>query len=407
LLENALQGMLEELDPHSSYFSEAQWSQFRKQIEGSFTGIGVSVEIDPETRRLKVLAPLPGAPAYEAGILPGDEILAVDGKSTEGLSRDKAIEALQGRPGTTLELQVKHAGQDEPETIVVSRAIIEVPSVMGDTRKPDDSWDFLLDKEAGIGYVRITNFIEDTAAQLRVALDELQAAGMKALILDLRDNPGGLLSAGVEVADMFLKDGSIVTTKGRNTREKVYEAVEDGTYGDFPLAVLINQHSASASEIVAAALQDRDRATILGQRSYGKGSVQNILPLDNGNSILKLTVATYWRPSGKNIHRFAKEYDDDSKDEWGVLPDEGMEVELTDDEYGAWVEYRHRRDLVSRLNPSRLPAGAEPPREDDPKTDRTNEPGKVPDRQLDKALEVLKASLQEQVTEDVQQKAAE
>ncbi len=406
LLEHALQGMLEDLDQHSSYFSESQWAQFRKQLEGSFVGIGVSVEIDTESNQLKVLAPLPGAPAYEAGILPGDLILAVDGKSTEGMSRDQAIEALQGRPGTQVKLKVHHVGKEEPATVTITRAIIEYPNVMGDRRKPDDTWDFLLDKEHKIGYVRITNFVQNTADELREALDQLTADGMQALILDLRDNPGGLLSAAVEISDMFIKDGKIVTTKGRNTRDKVYEAHEAGTYDDFPVAILINQHSASASEIVAACLQDHDRAIIVGQRSYGKGSVQNIFPLGNGDNILKLTVATYWRPSGKNIHRF-KPREEAEDEEWGVSPTPGLNVELDADEYKAWIEYRQRRDLISKLNPTRQPPEGEEARENDPDTDQINAPGKVPDRQLDKALDALKKELSAKKTDHLKDKAAE
>jgi carboxyl-terminal processing protease len=383
LLEAALKGMLEELDPHSSYFTENEWTQFRRQIEGSFTGIGVSVEIDPETRRLKVLAPLPGSPAYAAGILPGDQVMEVDGKSTEGMTRDQAVEALQGRPGTAVTLSILHRNADEPVSITINRAVIELPSVLGDSRKPDDSWDFMLDKERKIGYVRITNFIQNTAADVKKALDQLQAEGMKALILDLRDDPGGLLSAAVEVSDLFLKEGVIVTTKGRNQRDRVFEAHEEGTYPDFPMAVLINQHSASASEILAAALQDRKRAVIVGQRSFGKGSVQNILPLDNGQSILKLTVATYWRPSGKNIHRFPN---DPPEKEWGVMPDEGMEVKLSPDAYRSWAEARRRRDQISRLNPAAPKPDAAEMKEAKP----------VADKQLDKAIEAIRAKLAEE-----------
>ncbi len=389
LLENALRGMLEDLDPHSAYFSEAEWNQFRKQIEGSFTGIGVSITIDPDTHRLKVLAPLPGSPAYAAGVLPGDSILEIDGKPTEGLSHDKAIEAIQGRPGTQVTLSVLHPKAEKPVTLTLSRAIIELPSVLGDVRKPDDHWDFMLDKDKKIGYVRITNFIQNTAGDLKKALDELTAQGMRGLVLDLRDDPGGLLSSAVEVADLFLDEGKIVTTKGRNQRDKVYEAEKDGTFRGFPMVVLINQHSASASEIVAAALQDHQRAVVVGQRSFGKGSVQNILPLDNGQSILKLTVATYWRPSGKNIHRFK---DAKESDEWGVSPNPGMEVKLNRSEYESWAEARRQRDMISRLNP-------EKPKET---IDRGAEPAKH-DKQLDKALEVIKSKLAQ---ENEQKKAA-
>ncbi len=209
--------------------------------------------------------------------------------------------------------------------------------------------------------------------------------GMKGLILDLRDDPGGLLEAAVKVSDLFVKSGKIVSTKGRNKADQVYEAEEDGTYADFPMVVLINQNSASASEIVAACLQDHDRAEIVGQRSFGKGSVQNILPLDNGNSVLKLTVATYWRPSGKNIHRFK---DAKPSDEWGVSPDEDLEVKLSNEEYEKWYEARLKRDQLHTANRSDSKDDDSPEvREDDPKAEQDQ--GNVfVDHQLDKALEV-------------------
>ncbi len=197
---------------------------------------------------------------------------------------------------------------------------------MGDKRKPNDEWDFMLDPAKKIGYIRITNFIQNTVEEVKAALKELDAQGMKGLILDLRDDPGGLLSAAVEISDLFVEDGKIVSTRGRNTAEKTFEAHKEGTYSGFPMAVLVNHNSASASEILAACLQDHNRAVVIGERSFGKGSVQNILDLEDGDSVLKLTVATYWRPSGKNIHRFknAKE-----TDEWGVSPNPGLEVKLS------------------------------------------------------------------------------
>ncbi len=229
---------------------------------------------------------------------------------------------------------------------------------MGDRRKADDSWDFLLDKDRKIGYIRVIHFFQDTPEDLKKALDELTEQGMKALILDLRDDPGGLLSAAVEVSDLFLDEGKIVTTRGRNTREMVYEAEKPGTFTGFPMVVLVNQHSASAAEIVSAALQDHKRAVVVGQRSFGKGSVQNILPLDDGDSKLKLTVATYWRPSGKNIHRFK---DAKPSDEWGVSPNDGLEVKMSNEQYMSWFETRQQRDLLSRANkPSDEQAKADP-----------------------------------------------
>ena len=374
LLESALKGMLSELDPHSNYFNDEDWGRFQKQIEGSFTGIGVKLDIDRKTGRPVVVAPIVNSPAYTAGVLAGDQILEVDGESTADWSSTDIVENLTGRPGTDLTLKVLHPSSEEPITLSIRRAVIELDSVMGDHRKPDDSWDYFLNGDSKVGYVRIASFIADTADDLREALDELEEGGMEALILDLRDDPGGLLSAAVEVSDLFLEDGAIVTTKGRNAPEKEYDAEEPGTHADFPMVVLINQHSASASEIVSAALQDHHRAMVVGQRSFGKGSVQNILNLDDGTSKLKLTVATYWRPSGKNIHRFP---DSKPEDEWGVSPDEGLEVPFSDDEYVEWAQDRQERDMISRANKPK-----------EPNTDPLEH-----DPQLRKALEVVEAKV--------------
>ncbi len=347
LLDSALRGMLAELDPYSSYFDDPQWKQFQKQIEGSFTGIGVQVDFDRKTGRLMILAPLVGSPAYNAGVLAGDLVLEIDGVSTEDWSRSRAVEALTGRPGTEVTLKVKHPDADEPAEIKIERAIIEVETVMGDHRKPDDSWDFLLDNEKKIGYIRITTFGERTAADLNKALVELKEQGVKGLILDLRDDPGGLLSAAVQVCEEFLAEGTIVSTKGRNYPERTYNAKADDPFEDVPMVVIINNQSASASEIVASALQDHGRATIVGQRSWGKGTVQGILPLEEGESKLRLTVATYHRPNGRPIHRFKNAK---PSDEWGVSPDESMEVKMNDEQYVKRVLDRQRRDRISRAN---------------------------------------------------------
>ena len=341
LLESALEGMLQNLDPHSSFINTGEWRQFRRQIEGKFGGIGIQVGVDEETGRLRVIAPMVGTPAYEAGILAGDLIVEIDGQSAEGMSPDKAAEFLMGRPGTDVKLSVLHEGSEDPEPITITRAIIEVPTVLGDRRKPDDEWDFMLDKDKKIGYVRIATFSQNTAEELKKALEQLKEEGAKGLVLDLRDDPGGLLSAAVEIADMFLDKGEIVSTKGRNTDARRYDAQKDGLYEDLPMAVLINQNSASASEIVSAALQDHKRAVIVGQRSYGKGSVQNIIDLDGGNSVLKLTVASYYRPSGENIHRFKNAK---TSDKWGVSPDPGAEVKLPTSEFIRWFRARRDRD---------------------------------------------------------------
>jgi carboxyl-terminal processing protease len=408
LLESALRGMLQNLDQHSQYINEAEWRFFRKQIEGKYGGIGIQVEVDPESERLKVIAPMVGTPAYQAGVLPGDLILEIDGTSTEGMGPDRAVEVLTGRVGTPVKIQVKHEGDNKVETLSMVRAIIDMPSVLGDVRKADDSWDFMIDHDRKIGYIRISSFIQNTTDEVKAALTELKAEGMKGLVLDLRDNPGGLLSAAVDICDLFLDGGTIVSTKGRNTPTKIYEAQKDGQYTDFPMVVLINQNSASAAEIVSACLQDHQRAQVVGQRSYGKGSVQNILELEGGNSVLKLTVASYHRPSGKNIHRFknAKE-----SDEWGVSPDKGLEVKMTPEQYITYARARRQRDLVTNRR-ARKPqvekpgdldkAGERPGKDEARKEDQARDDGKAEkaqargqvrpyaDRQLDKALAVIK-----------------
>lgn len=424
LLESALEGMLQNLDPHSSFINTGEWMQFRRQIEGKFGGIGIEVGVDQETGRLKVIAPMVGTPAYEAGILAGDQVLEIDGQTAEGMSGDKAVEVLTGRPGTEVKLRVLHEGSEDPELIAITRAVIDVPSILGDHRRPDDRWEFFLDPDKKIGYIRITTFIQNTAEDLKKVLDELKDEGLKGLILDLRDDPGGLLSAAVEVSDLFLDDrapelkGKIVSTKGRNTAPKTYNARKDSPYEDLPLVVLVNQNSASASEIVSAALQDHHRATIVGQRSYGKGSVQNIFELDDGSSVLKLTVASYYRPSGENIHRFRHSR---TSDKWGVSPDKDCEVKLSTSDYFRWAIGRRGRDLAAghRRTPAARPEapktkadsqpGSSPEqgpdktvsKKDEPKTQakrRSPRPATGPfiDKQRDKALEVLRSKLAEQ-----------
>jgi carboxyl-terminal processing protease len=396
LLESALKGMLQDLDPHSVYINTAQYKGFKRRIEGRFGGIGITVGYDSEANRLKVLAPMVGTPAYAAGVLAGDLILEIDGKTTEGMTSDKAVDVLQGQPGTPVKLHVLHEGNQKAETITVNRAIIDVPSVLGDLRKPDDRPDFMLDPAKKIGYIRITEFLQNTPDDVRSALKELKEQGVKGLILDLRGDPGGLLSAAVAICDMFLDKGVIVSTRGRNTIDKSYEAEPDGTFDNVPMVVLVDEYSASASEIVAAALQDHKRAQVIGQRSFGKGSVQNILELEDGNSVLKLTVATYWRPSGKNIHRFK---DAKESEEWGVSPDPGLEVKLTPADHFAWMIARKDRDLLSgkaaaALHEAEVARKDAPADKPDPKAPQAkNAPKRFKDRQLDKALEVIRSKI--------------
>jgi carboxyl-terminal processing protease len=392
LVEDMINGGLERLDPHSSYINPKDYRQFTRQQKGKFGGIGIQISTDRQTGALTVISPMVGTPAYEGGILAGDIILKIDGKSTESMRTNEAVELIQGDPGQKISLTVLHEGTKEPVDIDLVRAEIEVHSVLGDQRKADDpkAWDFFLDKQNKIAYVRVTAFGENTSAEVRQVIERLQAEGVRGLILDLRNNPGGLLRAAVEVSDMFLTEGRIVSTRGRNKAEEVWDAHPEGTLllpaSDYPIVVLINKFSASASEIVAAALQDHQRAVIIGERSYGKGSVQNIIELKEPGGIgaLKLTTASYWRPSGKNIHRFP---DSKDSDEWGVKPDPGFEVKMKDDERLQYMIHRRDRDIVHGK-----PGGQPPPAS---KADKGKDKEKKPftDRVLERALDHLRGEI--------------
>ena len=351
LVENMIESGLERLDPHTTYFNERELQQFRIKSKGKFGGVGISVLRDQSTKGLFVTSPIAGTPAYEAGIQPGDLITKVDGVSLENKRSTDAIELIMGEPGTPITLTVLHEGETEPVEVALKRATIEVPSVVGDQRRADEptQWDYLIDKDKKIAYIRVLEFGEPMAADLRKVIEALQTQGVTGLILDLRANPGGLLKSAVEVSDMFLSEGTIVSTRRRRSDDnEVFTAKPDNNLlepaADHPIAVLIDRFSASASEIVAAALQDHHRATIIGERSFGKGSVQNLHALEGRKTALKITIASYWRPSGKNIHRFpdAKEADD-----WGVRPSEGFEVVLTDKERKEYFEGRRYRDIIT------------------------------------------------------------
>jgi carboxyl-terminal processing protease len=354
LVEDMINGGLERLDPHSAYINARDYKQFNKHSKGKFGGVGIQVGYDRQNRgQLTVISPMVGTPAYAAGVLAGDLILKIDGKTTESMRLSEAVDMIQGEPGQKVTLTVLHEGGKEPLDIDIVRDEIQVKSVLGDVRKPDKplEWDFMLDKKTRIGYIRLTNFTETAAVELRKAVEELQKDGVRGLVLDLRNNPGGLLKAAVEVSDMFLTEGRIVSTKGRNHRDEVYDARPEDTLllpaRSFPITVLVNRYSASASEIVAAALQDHGRAVVIGERSYGKGSVQNIILMEKETSALKLTTASYWRPSGKNIHRFP---DSKETDDWGVRPNDSG-YKLTEKSLAALRSAGVPDEVVAKLKP--------------------------------------------------------
>jgi carboxyl-terminal processing protease len=342
LMEAAIHGVLSKLDPYSNYISPEDISRFKVSVESQFGGIGIQVGM--EDGQLKVISPLIGTPAYRAGLEAGDAILEINGQSTDAIRNvDEAVKLLKGEAGTKVALTIQHAGSSDKQTFSITREWVHVETVLGDRRKSDDTWDFMLDHDKHLGYIRISAFSRDTAQDLKQALTDLKQQGIKGLILDLRFNPGGLLNSAIEVSDLFIANGRIVSTKGRNTPERVWDAQQEGTFEGFPMAVLVNHFSASASEILSACLQDHKRAVVIGERTWGKGSVQNVIELEGGKSALKLTTASYHRPSGKNIHRFPDAKD---SDEWGVLPDPGYDIKLSNRQLERMIHDRHDRDIL-------------------------------------------------------------
>lgn len=348
LIEAAVRGMLAELDPYSDYIAPDDLEHFTEAISQEFGGVGIRVNFDRQTRSIEVMTPLPGSPAYKAGIQAGDRIVEINGKAVKEFPVDKeidsAVEMLRGKPGETVEVSVVHENSKDVEKVKLKRELIQLDTVMGYSYDKDGKWNLMLDPEKKIGYLRLTHFTSRSAAEVREALKSLKKQGMKGLILDLRFNPGGLLEAAVDIADMFVEEGLIVSTDGRNSMHRTWSAKSFGTFTGFPLAIIINHYSASASEIVSACLQDHKRAIIVGERSWGKGSVQDVIDLEQGKSALKLTTASYHRPSGKNIHRFP---DAKESDEWGVSPDEGYKVEFSFDDLRKYQEDRRDRDILN------------------------------------------------------------
>jgi len=407
LFETAVDRLVHQLDPYSSFIGQSKAARFHESLGQKFGGIGIEVSLDPDSKQLTVMSPLVGTPAYAAGVRTGDKILAVDGTSTTGFSLDDAVKLLRGRPGDPVVIRVLHDGQSAPTDYQIKRSEIKVDSVLGDTRLPDGSWNFLLPGRDRLGYLRITSFGDRTVGELTSALGWLHEHDCQGLIIDLRNDPGGLLDAAKEACDLFLDKGDlIVSTRRRRAPEEQFRASGRGPYPRLPLVVLVNHYSASASEIMAACLQDHDRAAVVGERSWGKGSVQNVIPIEGGRSILTLTTASYWRPSGKNIHRR-----ENSKptDVWGVSPNPGCEVKMSEDEFATWIEARRKHDVVaakkrhSSEKPDMNRADAKAPDAKAPdaaeaKPDGAAQPGDDPqsvDPQLKKAIEVLEAKIAE------------
>ncbi|MGE0762849.1 MAG: S41 family peptidase [Bdellovibrionales bacterium] len=289
LIYGGIKGMLRELDPHTNFLPPDIFKEFESETTGEFGGLGIEITVQKGV--LTVISPIEDTPAWKAGIKAGDKVVEIDGESTKGMSLAEAAQKMKGKNGTKIRLGIFREGFEKPQQFVIARGVVKVKSAK------------YTDLDDGYAYVRLTSFIEHSAAELEKALKNHNSKykETKGLILDLRRNPGGLLDQAVQISDLFLGEGTIVSTIGRNKKEKeVLFAKRAGTLPNFPLIVLIDEFSASASEILAGALKDNKRALIMGQRSFGKGSVQSVVKLGDGSG-LKLTVARYYTPSGRSI----------------------------------------------------------------------------------------------------------
>ena len=370
LLEDAVQGMLAGLDPHSAYLDSESFRDMRVETEGQFGGLGI--EVTMENGFVKVVSPIEDTPAARAGVKPGDLVIRLDDKAVKGMTLTEAVRVMRGKPGTDITLTIVREGATKPLKITLTRAIIKIQSVKSRMLEP------------GFGYVRITQFQAGTDKGLADIIKKLEAenkGALRGMVLDLRNNPGGVLNAAVGVSDAFLDKGLIVYTEGRVADSKMKLSATPGDLlNGTPIVVLINGGSASASEIVAGALQDHKRAVIMGTKSFGKGSVQTIVPISNG-AALKITTARYFTPNGRSIQAL------------GIVPDiVTEEAKLTKSEAGDRLK---EADLARHLeNGDEMTKPKEEPKKegkkDDKKKDETGKAPAVEDYQLQEALNLLK-----------------
>jgi carboxyl-terminal processing protease len=337
LSEGAIRGMLAALnDPYSDYLSADQLKKFERDVAGSFAGVGVQIQLKEDTP--VVVTPIQGSPALQAGVKAGDRILAIDGHPTKGGDIDAAVKRILGPQGSEVTLRIR-SDDEQDRDVKLTRAQVKVPSVKGFRRDADDRWEFTLDPQRKIGYVAISHFTNTTAADLRTRLGELQKAGVKGLVLDLRFCPGGLLPAAIEIAEQFVSDGTIVTVRGHAEPGRSYKAAAKAPFADIPLLVLVNEGTASAAEVVAGALKDNQRATILGTRTFGKGFIQQLFEVP-GDGRVRLTTAFFFLPSGRNIHKAGGDPD------WGVDPTDGFYVPLDSAQTEALVKVARQLDVI-------------------------------------------------------------
>jgi len=380
LLRSALDGMLNRLDRYSEYFDEDEYEQFDKKTKGRFPGIGILVDQAPGGGLL-VVSPIEGNPAFRADVRAGDHIVKIDGQETRDLTLAQGVKLIEGPTGTDVCLTIYRPSTEELLDKTITREIVVVPTVRGWARFNGGQWDSIIDQDRHIGYLRISEFKEQTADEFDGIMQDLLAKhDMRGLILDVRDNPGGLLSVVIKIVDRFISEGKIVSTKGRLTPEQPYMATRESVYPAFPVVVLVNNGSASASEILAGALRDHGRATIVGEPTFGKGSVQELIEIENNNGAVKLTTAYYHLPNGQRIHGK------------GIMPDKI--IDLTPEEREELIASQRAVYVVGHAEPRTLTttqaATRTAPADDEEQSHRVEI---VIDRQLQEGLDMIRAKM--------------
>ena len=346
LRQGAIDGMLGQLDPYSNYIPPARQEAFESGLDGTFKGIGVELS-QAENGEIRVISPIEDSPAFRAGVMAGDVILKINGDDVRGLKVDQVRTKISGGP-LVVTMRVRHETGEEVDLPPMTRQQIVLPTVKGYKRKlgRTGEWDWYADPEHKIAYVRVLQFTPETSERVEGVLRKLVEDGMQSLILDLRFNPGGRLESAEKLVDLFVPNGVIVVTKGRNRPQVVAKAKKDGgPLETIPLAVLINEHSASASEVVAGSLQDHRRAVVVGERTFGKGSVQEVIGLDDREGALKLTVAYYYLPSGRLVHKKPGE------PIWGVDPQ--IRIEMTQEQEKDLTLAQSDNDVIGRSGTTR------------------------------------------------------
>jgi carboxyl-terminal processing protease len=382
------------VDDYTTYTSKEKGDEMKKEIDGRFTGIGVQIRRDIARDGLIVVTPILNSPAYKAGLLAGDLITEIirdqdgEGKalnppqvtSTKGMETTDAVKLILGLPGTKVKLKIDREGEKEPLIKELTRGVVQVESVYGFKRnEKDDSWDYYIDPKNKIAYMHLTQFARGSFIDMKKAVEQMQKEGVKGLILDLRFNPGGFLDVAVDICDMFVDDGVIVSVRPGNVRtnERVLRGRHENSFLDFPMVCLVNEGSASGSEILSACLQDHGRAVVMGERSFGKGSVQNVEQFRPTGGTIKLTTATFWPPSARNLNKASTGGKDE--EDWGVRPDSSFEMKL---------ERAEKDELFEKLyNWGVIPRRDLPPKED------ANKKKEFKDRQLEMALKYLQGQL--------------